>query len=78
MGLGSEIRFRIPDAGVKKAPDPGSGSATLLYALQYILTVLPTCTEFGYFLLKSNVDAFHSKLHTKFTNLVPFVKRFIP
>jgi hypothetical protein len=37
MGLGSEIRdprsgkklFRIPDPGVKKAPDPGSGSATL-------------------------------------------------
>jgi hypothetical protein len=30
---GSEIRknlFRIPDTGVKKAPDPGSGSATLL------------------------------------------------
>jgi|LakMenE01Jun11ns_1017448.scaffolds.fasta_scaffold7811457_1 hypothetical protein len=22
--------FRIPDPGVKKAPDPGSGSATLL------------------------------------------------
>jgi hypothetical protein len=40
MGLGSEIRdpgsgknlFRIPDPdpGVKKAPDPGSGSATLM------------------------------------------------
>jgi hypothetical protein len=35
---GSEIRdpgsgknlFRIPDPGVKKAPDPGSGSATLV------------------------------------------------
>jgi hypothetical protein len=29
---GSEIRknlFRIPDPGVKKAPDPGSGSTTL-------------------------------------------------
>ena len=26
MGLGSEIR----DPGVKKAPDPGSGSATLI------------------------------------------------
>jgi hypothetical protein len=23
--------FRIPDSGVKKAPDPGSGSATLNY-----------------------------------------------
>jgi hypothetical protein len=38
MGLGSEVRdtgsvknlFWIPDPGVKKAPDPGSGSATLL------------------------------------------------
>ena len=32
--LGSGIKlFRIPDPGVKKAPDPGSGSATLdLYA----------------------------------------------
>jgi hypothetical protein len=37
MGLGSGIRdpgsgknrFRFPDPGVKKAPDPGSGSATL-------------------------------------------------
>ena len=37
MSLGSGIRdpgsgknlFRIPDPGVKKAPDPGSGSATL-------------------------------------------------
>jgi hypothetical protein len=34
MDLGSGIRknlFRIPDPGVKKAPDPGSGSATLLF-----------------------------------------------
>ncbi len=38
MGLGSEIRdpektysgSRVPDPGVKKAPDPGSGSATLV------------------------------------------------
>ncbi len=38
MGLGSGIRdsgsgknlFWIPDPGVKKAPDPGSGSATLI------------------------------------------------
>jgi hypothetical protein len=38
MGLGSGIRdpgsaknpFRIPDPGVKKAPDPVSGSATLI------------------------------------------------
>ncbi len=43
MALGSGIRdprsgilknlFRIPDPGVKKAPDPGSGSATLLKKL---------------------------------------------
>jgi hypothetical protein len=26
-------QFRIPDPGVKKAPDPGSGSATLLLDL---------------------------------------------
>jgi len=39
MGLGSGIRdpgsgknlFRIPDTWVKKAPDPGSGSATLVF-----------------------------------------------
>jgi hypothetical protein len=32
MGLGSgKNLFRIPDPGVKMAPDPGSGSATLLY-----------------------------------------------
>jgi hypothetical protein len=33
MGLGSWIRDPekpIPDPGVKKAPDPGSGSATLV------------------------------------------------
>jgi hypothetical protein len=43
MGLGSGIRdpgsgigknlFRIPDPVVKKAPDPGSGSATLLASI---------------------------------------------
>ncbi len=41
MGLGSGIRdpgsgknpFRIPDPGVKKAPDPGSGSATLIFSI---------------------------------------------
>jgi hypothetical protein len=27
------LSFRIPDPGVKKAPDPGSGSATLGLAL---------------------------------------------
>jgi hypothetical protein len=31
MGLGSgKNPFRIPDPGVKKASDPGSGSATLM------------------------------------------------
>jgi hypothetical protein len=49
MGLGSGIRdpgsgknlFRIPDPGVKKAPDPGSGSATLLegLVLKYLFTM---------------------------------------
>jgi hypothetical protein len=30
MGLGCGIRKKpIPDPGIKKAPDPGSGSATL-------------------------------------------------
>jgi hypothetical protein len=41
--LGSGIRdpgsgkslFRIPDPGVKKAPDPGSGSATLTTAMYH-------------------------------------------
>jgi hypothetical protein len=31
-GSGKNL-FRIPDPGVKKAPDPGSGSATLVYSL---------------------------------------------
>jgi hypothetical protein len=43
MGLGSWIRdpgsgknlFRIPDPRVKKAPDPGSGSATLVLVENY-------------------------------------------
>jgi hypothetical protein len=30
--------FRIPDPGVKKAPDPGSGSATLIH-MHHIYTV---------------------------------------
>jgi hypothetical protein len=34
MSLGSGIRKKpIPDPGVKKAPDPGSGSATLVKTL---------------------------------------------
>jgi hypothetical protein len=36
MGLGSGIRKKpIPDPGVKKALDPGSGSATLGQAIGY-------------------------------------------
>jgi hypothetical protein len=31
-GSGKNL-FRIPDPGVKKAPDPGSGSATLVYRI---------------------------------------------
>jgi hypothetical protein len=44
---GSEIRdpekkpFRIPDPGVKKAPDPGSGSATLLGTLKIRMYFAP-------------------------------------
>jgi hypothetical protein len=48
---GSRIRMltfypsRIPDPGVKKAPDPGSGSATLLkntnYAIDFISKASP-------------------------------------
>ncbi len=36
MGLGYGIRKKpIPDPGVKEAPDPGSGSATLVCARMY-------------------------------------------
>ncbi len=50
MDLGSEIRdpgsgknlFRIPDPGVIKAPDPGSGSATLVSSCIFIF--VPTTT----------------------------------
>jgi hypothetical protein len=51
MGLGSGIRdprsgigknlFWIPDPGVKKAPDPGSGSATLVEGEELIIRRLP-------------------------------------
>jgi hypothetical protein len=34
-GSGKNL-FRIPDPGVKKAPDPGSGSATLEYNYLHI------------------------------------------
>ncbi len=47
MGLGPGIRdpgsgknlFRIPDPGVKKAPDPGSGSATLVCIVLFYRSV---------------------------------------
>ena len=43
MGLGSGIRKKpIPDPGVKKVPDPGSGSATLLCSRRCGCT---TCLE---------------------------------
>ncbi len=48
MGLGSgsgKNLFRIPDPGVKKAPDPGSGSATLVKSvksLNYFLNLFNT------------------------------------
>ncbi len=44
MGLGSEIRdpdktIPYPGPGVKKAPDPGSGSATLILGMKNFLFV---------------------------------------
>jgi hypothetical protein len=47
MGLGSEIRDPektyfgswIPDPGVKKAPDPGSGSATLVQSTYFLRNI---------------------------------------
>ncbi len=35
-GSGKNL-FRIPDPGVKKAPDPGSGSATLSTAMPFTI-----------------------------------------
>jgi hypothetical protein len=37
-GSGKNL-IRIPDPGVKKAPDPGSGSATLLGAMSPVVHV---------------------------------------
>jgi hypothetical protein len=48
MVLGSGIRknlFRIPDPGVKKAPDPGSGSATLAVPFRIFSTWIVGCGE---------------------------------
>jgi hypothetical protein len=42
-GSGKNL-FRIPDPGVKKAPDPGSGSATLLGPL---LVKVFLCSDFS-------------------------------
>jgi hypothetical protein len=45
--LGSEIRDPekpIPDPGIKKAPDPGSGFATLGYTY-FVFTVWESCLE---------------------------------
>ncbi len=64
MGLGSGSRdpgseiqdpgsgknlFRIPDAGVKTAPDPGSGSATLHTGLIFVKTLEPNTSSLGPF-----------------------------
>jgi hypothetical protein len=42
---------RIPDPGVKKAPDPGSGSATLLFAVElvvyFVIIVQETKAQFA-------------------------------
>jgi hypothetical protein len=38
-GSGKNL-FRIPDPGVKKAPDPGSGSATLIIMSKHFLPTL--------------------------------------
>jgi hypothetical protein len=39
-GSGKNL-FRIPDPGVKKAPDPGSGSATLLTRIRIRIDLTP-------------------------------------
>jgi hypothetical protein len=44
-GSGKNL-FRIPDPGVKKAPDPGSGSATLMGNVSFQMP-LQMCNE-GY------------------------------
>jgi hypothetical protein len=37
IGVGSGIRKKlIPDPGIKKAPDPASGSATPIYRLIFL------------------------------------------
>jgi hypothetical protein len=65
MGLRSGIRdpgsgknlFRIPDPGVKEAPDPGSGSATLVFIQVYrTKTVYNICLVV--FLVQLYVKAF--------------------
>jgi hypothetical protein len=42
-GSGKNL-FRIPDPGVKKAPDPGSGSATLELTLSFLSIFLFLCS----------------------------------
>ncbi len=41
------IFLPIPDPGVKKAPDPGSGSATLILSLGFYTTNFPSMTDEG-------------------------------
>jgi hypothetical protein len=55
MVLGSEIwdpEKPIPDPGVKKAPDPGSGSATLSGIL---------LLDLNYFSVLGNLERLHKK-----------------
>ncbi len=59
-GSGSWLIFyppRIPDRGVKKAPDPGYGSATLLSTLPYL-----TCFSIKFYLTDPNPGGFNPVL----------------
>jgi hypothetical protein len=52
MDLGSGIRKKpIPDPGVKKAPDPGSGSATLIKSVSF-------CLYLSYWIWFNDTNAF--------------------
>jgi hypothetical protein len=59
MSLGSGIRdpgtgknlFRIPDHGVKKAPDPGSATLhKIVTILKFFLFTKCVCTQYTYFI----------------------------
>jgi hypothetical protein len=69
MGLGSGIRdpgsgirknlFRIPDPGVNKAPDPGSGSTTVTGTVQCRTMYTVPLPQFLYFLKERFVNHFN-------------------